>query len=728
MKENNTLQKDHGIEEAMDTKMNDTKPSSAASLPGDVLDEYDDFDLSEDDIEEFSEEGPDADPAEPDSYYEEAPDPDEASSYDEPGDFNFEELRSVNDGSDDQNAIHHSGDAVSYDADPYDRNSFDADDHEMSTSGKTPSDGRRILLVLLGIVAVLVVIYLAGCAYFAGHFAPRTTINGNSVAMMSAGKAEQTLASSADSYTLTVNGRSGVSDILSGADISYGLTYTVSLDSLVKDSSPFAWPLHLIRQTDYDIESIASYDETALTSAIEHLAFFREDNIVQPSDSACSYVDGSYQIVSGDPGTVPDEAGITNAIVSALTANETEVTLGDDCYQAADDEELTQTAELLNQILNLTVTIPFGDETETLTKEELASFISAPQTTASNTASDAASAIDASSMTKEELLQAQKVLNLSRIAFQDETLSEYVKALAEKYNTKSETREFTTHSGETITVSGGSYGWEMDEEGTVTALKDFLAGAQSGEFEPVWTQEAASHGETDIGTTYAEVDLDEQHVYVYVDGTCVMDTDCVSGKAIDSDRYTPTGTYSIAYRKSPAVLKGDGYESPVTYWMPFNRGIGFHDATWRSKFGGELYLTGGSHGCINLPYSAAKELYSYVYTDMPVIVHGGMTPEEAQKYTGKKADPPVTVKESETDIGGGADETDSSAADAAAADAQAAADTAAATQAIQDAQNAVLQQAIQNYINQGMSAEQAQAQVQADLAAQLAAQQAAAAQ
>ena len=713
--------------------------------------EFDDFDLSEDDIPEYPQE-------------------------DESSDWDFEELHPEDsegsepnaarypypeDSDDDSYAIPEDTDGGRY-ADPEEHEDpGDYEDllHRSAASASKKRRAKRSVIVTLEIAAaVIAAIYLAGCAYFAGHFGPRTSLNGRDISMQSPSKAAQELESEAASYTLTITGRNNVTDTISGSDISYSLSYNVSLDALVKEASPFAWPLHLFQKTAYTSEYTVSYDEAALKSAIEQSAFFQSSNITQPANSTCSYVDGSYQVVSGDPGTVPDEDGITQTITAALSEGQTELTLGDDCYQAADNEELTQTAELLNTILDLTVTMTFGDETQTLTREQLASFISAPEITvsegstnagdsdaegssddasaassagSSGESADAAdSAADSSSetdsMTEEERLQAQKVLNLSRISFQEDALSEYVSTLAEKYDTKSETREFKTHSGDTITVTGGSYGWEMDQSGTVTALKDFLAGAQSGEFQPVWTQEAASHGDTDIGTTYAEVDLDEQHVYVYVDGKCVMDTDCVSGKAIDSDRYTPTGTYSIVYRKSPATLKGDGYESPVTYWMPFNRGIGFHDATWRSKFGKEIYLTSGSYGCINLPLSAAKELYSYVYSGMPVIVYGGMTPEEAQEYTGQEADPPVTVKESETDIGGGADDADTTSDDSADTSSDQAA--AAAAQATQDAQNAIIQQAIQNYINQGMSSEQAQAQVQADLAAQLAAQQAAAAQ
>ena len=153
--------------------------------------------------------------------------------------------------------------------------------------------------------------------------------------------------------------------------------------------------------------------------------------------------------------------------------------------------------------------------------------------------------------------------------------------------------------------------------------------------------------------------------------------------------------------------------------MPFNRGIGFHDATWRSRFGGEIYLTAGSHGCVNLPFAAAKELYENVYSGLPVVVFGGMKPEEAASHTGRSPEKPSQTQKP------AASATDNSAAADSVASDQAASAAAAAQQA---AQASVIAQAVQNYMAQGMSEADAHARVQADLAAQLAAQQAAASQ
>ncbi|MFR2213749.1 MAG: L,D-transpeptidase family protein [Ruminococcus sp.] len=53
--------------------------------------------------------------------------------------------------------------------------------------------------------------------------------------------------------------------------------------------------------------------------------------------------------------------------------------------------------------------------------------------------------------------------------------------------------------------------------------------------------------------------------------------------------------------------------------MPFNGGIGFHDATWQAYFGGDRYTYAGSHGCINMPLDAAATLYSIIDTNVPIV-------------------------------------------------------------------------------------------------------------
>ena len=77
------------------------------------------------------------------------------------------------------------------------------------------------------------------------------------------------------------------------------------------------------------------------------------------------------------------------------------------------------------------------------------------------------------------------------------------------------------------------------------------------------------------------INLTAQHLFFYKDGQLVMESDFVSGNSARGYD-TPESTYSISYKQRHATLVGENYETPVSYWMPFNKNIGMHDATWRA--------------------------------------------------------------------------------------------------------------------------------------------------
>ena len=77
----------------------------------------------------------------------------------------------------------------------------------------------------------------------------------------------------------------------------------------------------------------------------------------------------------------------------------------------------------------------------------------------------------------------------------------------------------------------------------------------------------------------------------------------------------------MTYTTTDAVLRGEDYATPVKYWMPFAGDVGMHDASWRKSFGGNIYKTNGSHGCINLPTSVAKTIYNTIEKGWPVLVY-----------------------------------------------------------------------------------------------------------
>lgn len=203
-----------------------------------------------------------------------------------------------------------------------------------------------------------------------------------------------------------------------------------------------------------------------------------------------------------------------------------------------------------------------------------------------------------------------------------DNVKKFVDKLAEKAKYKVTSTKFkATGLGEISVAFGKSKYATVNKEKEIERLTKQLEKKQSAEFDVTYNS-VPDFRKID---TYVELDLSRQRVWMYVDGECVLETPCVTGN-VSQGYSTPAGVYYLTYKTMHATLEGynyDGstYSTPVTYWMPFNGGIGFHDATWRGSFGGNIYMTNGSHGCVNLPYWAASTLYSYINTSIPIILY-----------------------------------------------------------------------------------------------------------
>ena len=120
------------------------------------------------------------------------------------------------------------------------------------------------------------------------------------------------------------------------------------------------------------------------------------------------------------------------------------------------------------------------------------------------------------------------------------------------------------------------------------------------------------------GLTYIDVDIANQMLTYFVNGAVVLSTPCVTGSP---GRSTPRGIFQINSCIPGKYLNGPTWHVWVNRWMRFAGGCGIHDATWRKSFGGNIYKTNGSHGCVNIPYDQALALYNMVGVGTTVYVH-----------------------------------------------------------------------------------------------------------
>lgn len=207
------------------------------------------------------------------------------------------------------------------------------------------------------------------------------------------------------------------------------------------------------------------------------------------------------------------------------------------------------------------------------------------------------------------------------VALKRSAVAAYVNELGRRYDTFGGTREFTTFDGRKKTITGGDYGWVIDQEAETEALCGAILRGENRVREPEYLYTAWSRTRNDIGDTYVEIDLTNQRMVFFKDGEMLVDTPVVTGDPSQQRSATPTGCFAVDAMESPSVLKGEDYESDVTFWMPFAGEVGIHDASWRYEFGGDIYLYNGSHGCVNTPYEQAEIIYRNIGVGAPVVVY-----------------------------------------------------------------------------------------------------------
>ena len=445
-----------------------------------------------------------------------------------------------------------------------------------------------ILLVAAGGV------YVGMSKKYKARFFPNTQINGVDASGKTAAEVQELISEGVNGYTLTIDERNNQIETIAGTDIKLHAEFDGSLEKMVAAQNPFAWLWHM-KQEEYTIGTMVTYDDAALESQIRNLSCLDPEKVVEPVNAKISeYVSGQgYSIEPEQEGTAVEAEKLTQAVTGAIENLQDHLSLEEaDVYKKPtvlkDDASLAEQLDKMNKYAKMSVTYQFGDSTETLNGDQIHAWLIAN--------ADGSVSVDSSKV------------------------SEYVSEMAKAHNTSNKAKTLKTSYGSTIQVSGGTYGWKINQAAETEALAAIIASGESTTREPEYSQKAASHGANDYGDTYVEINLTGQHLFFYKEGKLVVESDFVSGN-LAKGWGTPAGSYPLAYKQKNAVLKGENYRTPVNYWMPFNNGIGMHDAKWRSSFGGAIYKTGGSHGCINLPPSVAKTIFDNISAGTPVICY-----------------------------------------------------------------------------------------------------------
>ena len=464
-------------------------------------------------------------------------------------------------------------------------------------------------LKVTGIIAAILAVTV-GCAYgavtyyYADRFFEGTYINGIDCSNKTAYEVEQAIASTVEAYSIEVTSRNQDPQTISGSQIGYQYMSDGEVLNLLKQQKPYEWVRGFMETRSYNTQENVTFDKTLLQNEVKALNCAQPENQVEPENAYVAMNGDEFTIVPETEGSKLKVKEAYKALDAAISGSQTSIDLGStpDVYAVAavtsEDSTLQATRDAYNNYTKASITYTFGDQTVTLDGSTLKNWLQFGE--------------------KGQLVQDDASFT--------QHVKDFVAQLASEHNTVGTTRSFNTTSGRTVSVYGSAYGWKIDQDAEAAQLTEEIRTGTQTTREPVYSMRANAYGYNDIGSTYIEVDLSSQHMYYYQGGSIIFDSDIVSGDIRYDDRATPPGIFTLYYKKSPDVLRGekkpDGtyeYETPVTYWMPFNGGIGFHDATWQAYFGGDRYTYAGSHGCINMPLDAAATLYSIIDTNVPIV-------------------------------------------------------------------------------------------------------------
>jgi len=459
------------------------------------------------------------------------------------------------------------------------------------------------------VVVTLIILSIWGyrsiTAYMQDRYAPNTWVDGIYCTGRTVEDVNRQLVSQMEAPTITVTDSSGQSYFLDMKDADYSFDFSDSLTAYQNHQVRRGWVEMAGRTNQISKgEPVVAYD----ISKVEK--WWNELPIVKAEDGKTvfelTYGDEGYGIYSTLDGHLNTKDGLER-LLDSISNKEGSLSLQDSgCYfdYSLNDQqkEVLKVYQELKKLEKCGLTYDMGAEKIVFDEALMSRFIA-----------------------KDE--KGMPLRNEEGQFYYDMEFAEsYIVDLCEQYHTYGVDRPFRSSrgDGEIVMVPAGTFGTELD----VKAEKEFFLNYLSDDalrvtktvHTPVYLHETDFKGLDDVGGTYVEVDITNQMLYFYVDRELKISSGVVTGN-LRTRHGTPTGAYYIYGKYKNRVLRGPGYASFVRRWMPVVKAIGLHDANWRDEFGGEIYKTNGSHGCVNMPDETTDIIFEYAEIGTPVLIY-----------------------------------------------------------------------------------------------------------
>ncbi|PSL37089.1 putative peptidoglycan binding protein [Labedella gwakjiensis] len=374
---------------------------------------------------------------------------------------------------------------------------------------------------------------------------------------------------------------------LTGADL--GLTVDAeAVAQMAHDQHPL-WNV-----TSWNAGSLpldVQIDEATATAALESAV---PDLYVEPTDAGVSFDDGSktYTVVDAVTGTGVDVEALATSISAALTDGGDAVTVTP-VTSSIDAAITTATAQAEVDSLNTMIAEAGfyidGEKTVGLDPATVASWLTvAPEGDAFTVTVDRAA------------------------------LDEVVRPLRETVNRDAvDERIVTDSAGKHLrTIQEGQDGWQLAT----------LDGVADGFAESLASGNGAYELDVEVQTSktielYRRIDVDKSDgvTRLYENEKLVATYAMAIGKPATPTDNGNFRVYAQLTKQDMGCVTGYSYCTKNVPWVTyFNGDQGLHGTYWHSNFGAGAMM---SHGCVNLPISAAEAVYRFAQVGTEVSVH-----------------------------------------------------------------------------------------------------------
>lgn len=491
------------------------------------------------------------------------------------------------------------------------------------------------ILTYMGIgCSLLCAVYLLFSMYYSVTFPTGTWINGIYCTGMTPAELSDRLNSSLKTDSLAIVFEDGSVTKLSPEQIKLHYSYTNGVERLFREKNFLLWIENIFFQKVQYIKPDAEYDNDLLRTCIDGWPVFDEET---DSEGAEIRISSEGYILFNNSKPIPVKSEIFKTVKAAIEDHQLTINLQNypECYkdikQTKEYSSLSDTFSKIDILQNTGIVYKFSDTTLPIDGSVVSKWII--------TESNFQAASEEKKMKSRQgsglFIAGDKEISFPQdykiengfvtdqdgnILVSEDAMYSFIESLCNKYDTVGTDRKFLTSQGDNITVSGGTYGNQIDKTSEFEYLRDSFLKHKGGEHIPQLLKSSGILQPDDIGRTYIEIDLTKQRLYYYQDGKLMLTMPVVTG-SVKRHSKTPEGVYYIYNKAKNRTLKGPGYSSFVHYWMAVYKGIGIHDADWRDDFGGDIFVDGGSHGCINCPKEQVSRLYEMTQLNTPVIIY-----------------------------------------------------------------------------------------------------------